>query len=154
MERGHPKNSDGICNGYGEARGTPDLANAQLGISIVDADIGQAITEANSAIERITNAVVARGVSSQDVLMSNYNAWSEEVFDPQTGMPTGETRYRVDITLAIAERDVNRMGDLITVGLDIGATNISGTYFTMDDTSSLEAEARSEAIVDARERAE
>ena len=140
--------------GYGQADGTPDLANAQLGVSIVDPDIGKAINEANAAIERITNAVVAQGVSSNDVMTSHYSVWSEEVYDPQTGMPTGETRYRVDITLALTVREVHRMGDLIAVGLDAGATNVSGINFTIDDTAALEAEARSKAIADVRDRAE
>ncbi|MCK5634007.1 MAG: SIMPL domain-containing protein [Anaerolineales bacterium] len=140
--------------GYGQASGTPDLANAQLGVSIVDPDIGKAINEANATIERITNAVVAQGVSSNDVLTSNYSVWSEDVYDPQNGMPTGETRYRVDISLAITVREVHRMGDLIAVGLDAGATNVSGINFTIDDTAALEAEARSSAITDVRDRAE
>ncbi|MCJ7568082.1 MAG: SIMPL domain-containing protein [Anaerolineales bacterium] len=140
--------------GYGQAEGTPDLANAQLGVSIVDPDIGKAINEANAAIERITNAVVAQGVSSNDVLTTNYSVWSEEVYDPQTGMPTGETRYRVDINLAITVREVHRMGDLIAVGLGAGATNISGINFTIDDTAALEAVARDNAIADVRDRAE
>ncbi len=140
--------------GYGQATGSPDLANAQLGVSIVDPDIGRAINEANAAIEKVTNAVVAQGVSSNDVLTTNYNVWSEDVYDPQTGMPTGETRYRVDITLAITVREVHRMGDLIAVGLDAGATNVSGINFSIDDTAALEAEARSKAIADVRDRAE
>jgi len=110
--------------GYGQADGTPDLANVQLGVSIVDPDIGKAINEANAAIESITNAVVAQGVSSNDVMTSHYSVWSEEVYDPQTGMPTGETKYRVDINLSITVRDVHRMGELIAVALDAGATNI------------------------------
>ena len=140
--------------GYGQASGTPDLANAQLGVSIVDSDVGRAINEANATIERITDAVVAQGVSSNDVQTSNYSVWSEEVYDPQNGMPTGETRYRVDINLAITVRDVHRMGDLIAIGLDAGVTNISGINFTIDDTAALEAEARSKAITDVRDRAE
>jgi len=140
--------------GYGQADGTPDLANAQLGVSIVDPDIGKAINEANAAIERITNAVVAQGVSSNDVMTSHYSVWSEEVYDPQTGMPTGETKYHVDINLAITVREVHRMGDLIAVGLDAGATNISGINFTIDDTAALEAVARDNAIADVRDRAE
>ena len=90
-----------------------------------------------------------------DIILSDGNAGSlGVVYDPQTGMPTGETRYRVDINLAITVRDVHRMGDLITIGLDAGATNISGINFTIDDTAALEAEARSKAIADVRDRAE
>ena len=140
--------------GYGQADGTPDLANVQLGVSIVDPDIGRAINEANAAIENITNAVVAQGVSSNDVMTSHYSVWSEEVYDPQTGTPTGETKYHVDINLAITVREVHRMGDLIAVGLDAGATNVSGIYFSIDDTAALEAEARTNAIADVLDRAE
>ncbi|TET29818.1 MAG: DUF541 domain-containing protein [Anaerolineales bacterium] len=142
------------ATGYGQAIGTPDLANVQLGVSIIDPDIGKAINDANAAIENITNAVVAQGVSSNDVMTSHYSVWSEEVYDPQTGMPTGETKYRVDINLAITVRDVHRMGELIAVALDAGATNISGINFTIDDTVALEAEARNNAIADVRDRAE
>ncbi|NOR90322.1 MAG: DUF541 domain-containing protein [Anaerolineales bacterium] len=142
------------ATGYGQASGSPDLAQVQLGVSIVDPDIGRAINEANAAIENITNAVVAQGVSSNDVMTSYYSVWSEEVYDPQTGTPTGETKYHVDINLAITVREVHRMGDLIAVGLDAGATNVSGINFSIDDTAALEAEARTNAIADVLDRAE
>jgi uncharacterized protein YggE len=140
--------------GYGEASGTPDLARAQLGVMIVDPDIDRAINEANATIERVTNAVVSQGVNSNDVMTSNYSVWSEEVYDHQTGMPTGEIRYRVEIALLITVRNVNSMGQLIAAGLDAGATNISGIQFMIDDVSALETEARINAIADVRDRAE
>jgi uncharacterized protein YggE len=40
------------------------------------------------------------------------------------------------------------------VGLDAGANNVFGISFAIEDTAALEAEARSEAIVDVKERAE
>jgi len=139
--------------GYGEATGSPDLAHVQLGVATVDADIGQAIYDANTTIESITEAVVARGVNSSDIRTANYSVWTEEVYDPQTGMPTGETRYHVEIQLAVTVRDVQGIGGLISAGLDAGVTNIYGINFTIDDTSTLEAEARSLAMFDAQDRA-
>lgn len=139
--------------GYGEATGSPDLAHVQLGVSTVDSDIGQAIYDANTAIERITEAIVGRGVNSSDIQTANYSVWTEDVYDPQTGMPTGETRYHVDIQLAVTVRDVQGIGGLISAGLDAGVTNIYGIEFTIDDTSTLEAEARTIAMFDAQDRA-
>jgi uncharacterized protein YggE len=140
--------------GYGKASGTPDLANAQLGVSVIDANIDGAIRQANATIEEITNAVISQGVNSSDVMTSYYSVWNEEIYDRQTGVPTGETRYRVEINLAITVRDVNSMGQVITAGLDAGATNVTGINFTIDDITALETEARSKALADVRDRAE
>jgi uncharacterized protein YggE len=140
--------------GYGEASGAPDLAHAQLGVSVVDPNIDSAINQANATIERITNAVVSQGVNSSDVMTSHYSVWNEEVYDHQTGMPTGEIRYRVEINLAITVRDVNSIGQLIAAGLDAGATNVTGINFTIDDITALESEARDKALVDVWDRAE
>ncbi len=140
--------------GYGEAKGAPDLASVQLGVTYVDPDLGFALDEANRIIEAVTEGIVSRGVSSSDIQTTNYNIWPEEVFDPQTGMPSGETRYRVDISLGITIRDVERIGELINAGLESGATTVHGISFAIEDPSNLEAEARIAAIADARERAE
>jgi uncharacterized protein YggE len=140
--------------GYGEASGVPDVAHAQLGVSVINSNIDSAIRQANTTIEGITNAVISQGVNSSDVMTSYYSVWNEEIYDHQTGMPTGETRYRVEITLGITVRDVNRMGQVITAGLDAGATNVSGINFMIDDVTALETEARSKALVDVRDRAE
>jgi uncharacterized protein YggE len=140
--------------GYGEASGAPDLAHAQLGVSVVDPNIDSAINQANATIERITNAVVSQGVNSSDVMTSHYSVWNEEVYDHQTGIPTGEIRYRVEINLAITVRDVNSIGQLIAAGLDAGATNVTGINFTIDDITALESEARDKALVDVWDRAE
>ncbi len=140
--------------GYGEASGSPDLAYVQLGVSTVDSDIGQAIYDANTAIEQITEAIAARGVNSNDIRTANYSVWTEEVYDPETGMPTGETRYHVDIQLAVIARDIQGIGGLISAGLDAGVTNMQGVIFGIDDPTALEAEARNLAILDVQDRAQ
>ena len=139
--------------GYGEASGTPDLVYVQLGVAIVDSDIGQAIYDANTAIERVTEAVVARGVSSEDVQTTYYSVWTETIYDPETGMPTNEIRYHVDITLAVKVKDVQGVGGLISAALDAGANNVHGINFTIDDPTALEDQARVLAMADAQDRA-
>ncbi len=140
--------------GYGEASGSPDLAQTNLGVYVVDPNIDAAISQANSRIEAVTNAVIGQGVRSSDVKTSYYSVWTEDIFDYQTGTPTGEVRYRVEIMLSITVRDVNRIGQIISAGLDAGATNVSGINFSIDDVTALESEARSKALIDVRDRAE
>jgi uncharacterized protein YggE len=140
--------------GYGEAAGTPDSARIQLGVNVVDSDVGRAVEEANTTTDAVRAAVLALGVAERDVLTTNYNVWPEDRYDPQTGIPTGERVYRVESTLQIKTTDISGMGDLITAALDAGANNIFGISFGLDETAALAAQARELAVADAEARAQ
>jgi len=46
------------------------------------------------------------------------------------------------------------VGQILQAGIDGGANNVSGLYFTLEDPDSLLQEARVQAVADARRRAE
>lgn len=140
--------------GYGSASGVPDISTIQLGVNILDQDVGAAVAEANSVIERITAAVMAKGVAEEDIQTTNYSVWPEDRYDPQTGFPSGERVFHVDGMLQIKVREVSMMGEVLSAALEAGANNVYGINFGIEDTSQLEAEARAEAIEDARDRAQ
>jgi len=140
--------------GIGEAIGLPDIAVIQLGVNVVNADVGEAVASANQTIEDVKRAVVRLGVAEQDVQTTNFTVWPEDVYDPQTGLLSGERRYHADSTLQITMRDVSKAGEVIRAGLDSGANNVYGLTFSIDDTTALESEARGEAISDASGRAQ
>ncbi len=141
-------------SGIGEASGAPDVAYVQLGINVVNADVGRAVTEANNTMTKVRDAVVAAGVDTKDLQTLSFSVWPEDRYDPQTGQPTGERVYHVENMLRITVRDINQVSTVIEAGLDAGANNVYGLNFGIDDTSALEAEARTEAVADARARAE
>ena len=142
-----------VAMGVGEAKGVPDMASIQLGVSIVDENIGAAIDEANSTMQRVTDAMTSRGIREVDIQTTNYNVWRQDIHDPETGMPTGEATYNVDTSMVITVRDINDLGGTIDAGLEAGANNVMGIGFEISDTSLLETEARSNAIADAKNRA-
>jgi len=51
-------------------------------------------------------------------------------------------------------RDINQIGEILAAVTEAGANNIYGVNFTVSDPAALEAEARAEAMADARSRAE
>jgi uncharacterized protein YggE len=105
-------------------------------------------------MEDITAALVGLGVSAADIQSTNFNVWPEDRYDPQTGQPTGERIFHVDSTVVAKLRQIEKTGEAIEVALEAGANNVYGLSFSIDETSALEAEARADAIVDARQRAE
>jgi uncharacterized protein YggE len=140
--------------GFGEAVGAPDMGTVQLGFSVSNADIQQAMAESNATLERITQAVVALGIDPADVQTTNFSVWPEDRYDPMTGMPSGDKTYRVDNSINVKVRDLSLMPQVIQAALDSGANNLYGLNFSIEDTSTLAEQARADAVKDARARAE
>ncbi len=142
-----------VVTGQGEAYGEPDVANVSLGVSITNADVGQAVSEANQTMADITKALGEVGIDPKDIQTTNYNVWPQTKTDPQTGQPTGTTIYHVDSSLQVKVRKIDQAGRVIQKGLDAGANSVNGLSFGINDPKPLESQARTAAIDDARQRA-
>jgi uncharacterized protein YggE len=143
-----------VVAGIGEAKGNPDTAVIQLGVSVSGADLGAAIDEANSTMQEVTEAMKARGILEEDIQTSFYNVWRHDIHDPQTGMLTGDVTHNVETSMAVTVRNIEDLSSTIDAGLAAGANNIMGINFRISDTSILETQARTMAIADARNRAQ
>lgn len=139
--------------GYGEAQGNPDIAQIMIGVNIINENVGDAVNEVNETIERITTSVVAMGVSETDIQTAAYTVWPEERYSPETGFPTGQRLFHVDSTIQLKVREVSRLGEILQAALQVGANNVYGISFGIDDPAPLTEQARLDAIEDARQRA-
>ncbi len=140
-------------SGVGQAFGSPDVAYVEMGVDIVNSNVGEAVTEANAAMESVTAAIAETGVAAEDIRTTNFNVWSD-FYDPQTGAQTTERIYHVQNMVRVTVRDVEQVSGIIDAGLNAGANSVFGLNFGIDDTSGLEQEARLEAIENARDRAQ
>jgi uncharacterized protein YggE len=148
-----PTNSITV-NGIGRANGSPDIAYIQLGVDIANSDIGQAVGEANRTMDAVTEALKGMGVASEDLQTAGFNVWTEEVYDPVAGGPTGDRLYHVSNQLRVVVRDLSSIEGLLDDALGAGANNINGLTFSIEDTSGLIDNARADAVADAQTRAE
>jgi uncharacterized protein YggE len=140
--------------GYGEARGNPDMATVSVGFNLTETDISEAVRLSNETIEEITNAMKELGIAEEDIQTTGFNVWPEEIWDAETGQPTGEKRYHVDSTMQINIRMIDDVGTVLEVALTNGANSIYGLNFGIQETADLAEEARTAALDDARMRAE
>jgi hypothetical protein len=139
--------------GFGEAYGAPDTGTIQLGFSTSNVDVGQAMSQSNATVERLTQAMLGLGIAAEDIQTTNFSVWPEERYDPASGLPSGEKIYRVENTISVKIRQLDSMPQVIESGLANGANNLYGLNFSIDDSGALAAEARSAAVADARARA-
>ena len=140
--------------GSGEVFGKPDVAYITLGVDQADKDASVAIDTANKTLTAIVKAVGDAGVKEEDIQTTSYNIYPEDPTDPQTGQPTGNRIFHVQLAVTVTIRDITKVGAVIQAGLGAGANNLNNLSFGIADTKSLEAAARKAAVTDAKDRAQ
>ena len=139
--------------GSGSASAEPDLATAQIGVDTQAAAPEDATRENDARMQAVLEALKAAGISQQDIQTAYYNMYAEQRYVPETGQPTGEFTYRVSNSVSVKIRDLSKVGEILSQAVKAGANNISGVYFSIEDTVKLQETAREKAVADAKVRA-
>ncbi len=140
-------------NGIGKASAPPDVVEIQLGVETMKTDASLAISENTERMTAVMDVLKGMNVEDKDVQTVNYSMWVEEVYDKE-GQPTGEMRYHVVNEVRIKLRDLTKTGELLQKALEAGANKVSGISFSVADPVALQREARDQAIVNARAKAD
>jgi len=138
--------------GHGQAFGEPDEAQINIGVDTFAAQVNEATSENEDAIQAVLEALSEQGIKDEDIQTSNYSLWAEQKYG-ESG-PEGIAGYRVSNQVSVKIRDIKKVGDILAATTAAGANNIYGVTFSVADPAALEAQAREEAIGDAQTRAE
>lgn len=138
----------------GNARVTaaPDLAYISVGVHTENAEASQAVDDNNQQAQAITDALKAMGIEEKDIQTQGFNIFPQDEWGPN-GERTG-TRYIVDNTVYVTVRDVARISEILQTVVEAGANYIYGIQFDIADKTALIAEARKQAVDNARTQAE
>ena len=142
--------------GVGKASGAPDVAKISVGVATQADTVQQAVAENKAKMTLLLDALKALGVADKDIQTSNYSVYTERqsVPSPEGKGAVGPTIFHVNNQVNVTVRDVNKLGDALDKTVAAGANNIYGISFSVDDPTKLQADARTEAIADAKARAE
>ena len=147
--------------GTGEIVAVPDVATFFFTVEAegetADVAQGQSAETMNTILAYLKEA----GVAENDIETTNYNVfpryrYEERICPMGSFCPPGEQvqdGFTATQQVTVKVRATDQAGSLISGVGERGATNISGLEFTVDDTSALEAEARTEAIAKAKAEA-
>ena len=139
--------------GIGTASGEPDVAYVELGVETVNADLSTAFEEANTTMTTVIQALTDSGIDRLDIQTTFLNVYQEDIYDPQSGTPTGERTYHVQNFVRATVRDTATIGSVVSTAVEAGANRINGLSFGILDTAALESTARTAAVENARARA-
>lgn len=150
-------------NGTGEVLAVPDVASFSFSVVEEGKTVKDAQDKATKKINSILEAVKALGVEEKDIKTTGYNSYPK--YDYQQTVctmqypnycPPGKqilTGYEVTQSITVKVRDTEKAGDVLTKVGELGAGNISGLDFVVDDLEKVKAEAREKAVADAKAKA-
>lgn len=142
----------------GVVSATPDTAIVSLGV-VKEADTAdEALSANNKAMQETLSALKEAGVADKDIATSSFTIDPVMVYPPQKDDGSQDapkiTGYRVSNAVTVKLRDIAQAGGLLDKVIRVGANDVRGVSFTVDDQDSLMDEARVEAMKTLETRAE
>jgi uncharacterized protein YggE len=145
----------------GKAVGIPDVAEFTFSVTTPGGtDLGALQSQNTTAVNQAIAFVKSKGVAGKDIHTSGYNispryTSCETAYSSVTPCPPPTiVGYTVTQNVDVKIRDFTTIGDILTGVVKNGANTISSLQFKIDDPTSIEAEARAEAITKAQAQAQ
>lgn len=135
--------------GHADVAGTPDTATVQIGVETEAATAAEALAQNTQQAQAIIQKLKDLGVAEKDLQTSNFSIYP--VYGPEGRQITG---YHVTNAVAVTVRNLGQAGSLLDQVVQAGANSIQGISFSVSDPKALLDQAREQAMVDARSRAE
>jgi uncharacterized protein YggE len=144
-------------SGTGKISAAPDVADISLGVVTEAKTAREALAANNEAMASLHKALKQRGVADKDMQTieirvtprhKRRNPTQDEGFTPQI------IGYEVANQVRITARDIPRMGPLLDALVQVGANQIQGINFRIEDPEKLLDIARRQAIANAKRKAE
>jgi uncharacterized protein YggE len=152
-----PPNRTITVVGAGKASGTPDVAYVTVGVETRDDSVQVAVDDNAEIMNDVLDALKALGIADADLQTSNYSVYTERVtprLGPEAEETEGDLIYQVRNQVSVKVRDLDILEDVLDEAVSAGANSIYGIQFGVDDPSELQAEARADAVEDAKARAD
>jgi uncharacterized protein len=142
-------------NGEGKLMVAPDIATVSLGVQAQAATVGQAQSDAASAMDRVMKALTANGIADKDIQTQNFSVSQVTRWDDPTQQQI-TIGYSVSNTVVAKVRELDKTGAIIDAVVAAGGdfTRVNDISFGIDDPTIYQRDARDKAMADAKNKGE
>ena len=131
------------------------IASFTAGVSAVNDDKDLAIAEVNDKIKDLTDSVKNFGVDEKDIQTQNISIYQNEESYYEGGRQKSRLgQWRANNSISIELKDISKANELADLLAQSGATDVYGPNFTVDDTSAVETQILTQAVDNAKQKAE
>lgn len=149
------ENPTGITvTGQGKVSVKPDIALVNVGVEVTAPTVAEARDQAAQAMQALQDAVKGLGVSEADIRTQYFNIYPQYVYRENEAPRI--VAFTVNNQVELKVRNIDSASQVLDAAIAAGgdAVRVNGISFTVEDPEQHLADARKEAISNARERAE
>lgn len=140
-------------SGQAQSQQQNRVARFNAGVMALNQDRQAAVDEVNSNMEELITAVKEFGIPEENIQTESISVNREEIFDEDTR--TSEPgQWRANNSISIKLEDIDRASQLADLLSSSGATNVYGPNFSVEDTQGAQVDLMSQAIENARQKAD
>lgn len=127
----------------GKVTVNPDIAITTMGMIAEGKTVAEAQQKNTDVMNKLLGKVTELGVDKKDVQTTNYNIYP--LYDYTNGKQTIRG-YQVSQSVTIKVRNLDKANAVLALAGEVGANNVSGLQFTIDDREKLREQARQLAL--------
>ncbi len=140
-------------SGTGTVKGPPDMADISAGVTTEAPTAAAALAANTAAMNRVFAALEKQGIARRTIQTSNFSVSPN--YSSRTPNETPRLAgYRVSNQVHVILEDITKAGMALDALVAAGANQMNGLNFSIKEPAPLLAKARSEAVADARLRAQ
>jgi len=152
---GNAQTSQGIAvSGTGSVAVQPDIAIINMGIEVTAPTVAEAREQAADAMTALEEAVAGQGVEDADIQTRYFNIYPQ--YSYAEGAAPAITGFTVTNQVEVKVRNIDSASAVLDSAIIAGgnAVRVNGISFTVDDPEQFLADARRDAVENARANAE
>jgi uncharacterized protein len=126
-------------------RSAPDVAQIGAGVMTRASTAREALTQNSQAMDRIIARLRELGIAREDIQTSNFSVSPQYDYNQGTGEQVFQG-YNVNNQVQVKLRDLPRAAEILDALVSVGANNIYGPNFMLEDDDAVEEQARAQAF--------
>lgn len=144
----------------GRTNRKPDLAVFSAGVTSQGKTAAEALAANSADMNRVLAALKKAGIADRDIQTNNLSLnplYAPQVVGPDGRVENPEPRiigYQVNNQVSVKQRKLADFGKVLDTLVSVGANQVNGPSFELDDSDAAMDEARTAAMAKARQRAE
>lgn len=147
-----PQRATISVSGDGRAFAVPDVAEISVGVQTGrQPTAAKAMEKLKTSMDTVIAAIEKAGVAKKDIRTENF--WLNPVYDYREGeqVPRG---FEANQSVRVKVRNLDKVSDVLGAATAAGANQAGSVNFTVDEPEGVRAQARAEAIKEAKEKAQ
>jgi len=130
----------------------PDMANLSAGVTTIEPTAVASMRANANAMRRVIDRIEAMGIDRDDIQTTGIELNPDYAYNQQTQQQVFRG-YRVSNRVSVKVRDIESVGNVLDTLVAVGATDIGGIGWAVEDQTSAIDQARQAAFARGRDQA-